>query len=402
MAYGDTPYDEMLKQAWDQFCDSLREAGELVFSDGAPSTPLDRAVGFRHVSRNISRALESTLEHTDPRFPNFRWNMTPTRKYGGDNPDSLYLKATIDGEHTYRIVGNRGSVKFIAVSVLRPETETQRLDAKFEGSAEIGRLLGDRIQTEWDGTFEIILSPDEHPGNWIKTAPEVGQVTIRQFFGDWERERPMTVRIERVGAEGEMPPVQTPEGVAQGLRDAGGFLVNIVDYWMDWLDQYEGVENTYVPRISGFKLGGTPGGESRQCRWRIQPDEVLLIEVVPPRAFWWNFELNNYWMNSVDYRYHLSSLNSEQAVLEEDGSLRIGVAHVDPGIANWLDTGGHIVGRVGNRWVQTEEAPIPSTRLVKLADLDSLLPPNARRITPEQRREQLRRRKIGVDRRFRV
>jgi len=82
--------------------------------------------------------------------------------------------------------------------------------------------------------------------------------------------------------------------------------------------------------------------------------------------------------------------------------VRIAVSHADPSIPNWLDVGGHCVGMVNQRWVESEGFPTPRTALVRLADLPRLLPPNARRITPEVRLEQLRRRKIGVDRRFRV
>lgn len=57
---------------------------------------------------------------------------------------------------------------------------------------------------------------------------------------------------------------------------------------------------------------------------------------------------------------------------------------------------------VNQRWVEAQEHPVPTARLVKVADLPRLLPPNAQRITPEARLEQLRRRKIGVDRRFPV
>jgi hypothetical protein len=78
------------------------------------------------------------------------------------------------------------------------------------------------------------------------------------------------------------------------------------------------------------------------------------------------------------------------------------VSHVDPGIPNWLDVGGHRVGMVNQRWVEAQEHPVPTTRLVKVAELPKLLPANARRISAEERREQLRRRKIGVDRRFPV
>ena len=47
--------------------------------------------------------------------------------------------------------------------------------------------MGKDLITNWDGSFEIIVSPDEHPGNWLRTVPDVSQITIRQFFGDWGR-----------------------------------------------------------------------------------------------------------------------------------------------------------------------------------------------------------------------
>ena len=103
-------------------------------------------------------------------------------------------------------------------------------------------------------------------------------------------------------------------------------------------------------------------------------------------------------MNSADYRYRLSSLNSEQAVLEDDGSVVIVVSHRDPGIPNWLDTGGHTIGLMPQRWVEADKSRTPATTLVHFDDLTG-----ARRAcsaSPRPRREQLRRRKIGVDRRF--
>ncbi len=92
MAYGDSPHDQTLKRAWEEFCDRLKEAGELVFRDPAPSTPLDRAAGFEYLSRQIGRGLDVALEHNDPLHPDLRWNQQPIRKYGGDNPDAVNLR----------------------------------------------------------------------------------------------------------------------------------------------------------------------------------------------------------------------------------------------------------------------------------------------------------------------
>ena len=396
MAYGDTEHDEALRTAWHDFCDRLKEVGELVFADPSPATPLERAVGLQYVARNISTGLDIGIEHADPLFPHLFRMMGPYRKWGGDNPDCIYFWAFIDGRETYRLTGNRGSAHFVAFSANRPT------EAVPEGeSAEVGRLLGGELQTEWDGSFVVTVSPEPQPGNWIRTTPDVDRVWIRQFFGDWNREQPMNVRIERVGAEGA-PPQLTPERLAEGLGTAAEELFSNIAYWRGWQEHYRAQPNRFLESPTARKLGAAPGGLPQHCYFMVQPDEALLIEFTPPDCFYWNFELNTYWMTSIDYRYHLSSINGSQAVLEDDGSVILVVAHDDPGVPNWLATDGHCEGHIGLRWMQADSQPTPATRLVKLADLPSILPRDAPRIDEAERREQLRLRRIGVDRRFRL
>lgn len=396
MAFGDTEHDAMLHEAWNEFCERLKEAGDLVFADPAPATPLERAVGLQYVARNISFGLDIDLEHADPMYPQLFRVMTPTRKSAGDNPDCNYLRAAIDGAQTYRVVGHRGSAHFVAFSAHRP----MELVPPGE-SVEVNRLLGHEIETEWDGSFVVTLSPDPHEGNWIQTVPEVNTLWIRQFFGDWERENPMTVRIERVGAEGPPPP-QTPERLAMGLTNAGKTLVDWTAYWRDWQERYREVPNTFTTSTTARYLGAAPGGTPLHCYWQVQPDEALLIEFTPPDCYYWNFEHNNYWMASIDYRYHLSSINMKQAAIEPDGSVLLVIAHEDPGVPNWLGTNGHCEGHTGLRWMLSDSEPVPETRLVKLADLPSLIPSDARRMTPTERSQQLRQRHNGVEHRFRI
>lgn len=396
MAFGDTEYDEVLRDAWYGFCDRLKEVGDLVFDDPSPATPLERAVGLQYVSRLIPLGLSRHVENDDPLYPHFWRRFNPTMKWGGDNPDATNISARIDGEHTYRVVGHRGSAHFIAFTANRP------IDVVPPGeSVEVSRLLGHEIETEWDGSFVVTASPTSQPGNWLRTVPGVDRLGIRQFFGDWEREDPMTVRIERVGAEG--PPLpQTPEQIATGLANAAEEVMHTTAYWRDWQERYREQANNFIASATAHYLGAAPGGTPLHCYWIVQPDEALIIEFTPPECYYWNFEHNNYWMASIDYRYHLSSINMKQAALEPDGSVRLVIAHEDPGVPNWLGTDGHCEGHTGLRWMLTESEPVPETRLVKLADLPSLLPGDARRMTPEERVEQLRRRRNGVDHRFRV
>ena len=76
-------------------------------------------------------------------------------------------------------------------------------------------------------------------------------------------------------------------------------------------------------------------------------------------------------MESLDYRYHTIHTNKHLAEYEPDGSVRLIVAHEDPGLPNWLDTAGHTSGTMSFRWIRAEEHPEPATRVVKLAELSA-------------------------------
>ncbi len=393
MAYGGTPYDEELKRAWEEFCDKLKGAQSLIFNDTLGATPLDRATGFQYLSRYISKALNEKFEFNDPLYPQLWQLQTPTNKSFGDNPDCTYLVAWLDGAHTYRIVGNRGTVSWVSFLVNGAEFTVTN-----------SSISNSQLKTEWDGSFQITLSAQQSAGNWLKLGPGPNFLFTRQFFGEWDTEEPMWMRVERVGAH-EPPPPLTPERLIRGLKESGDWFISDSKRWVEWVEHYSGKPNQFVTGMPAWAGDGQTQSLGRQlqfCYWKIQPDEALIFEVKPPRCAYWNFELANRWFNSTDYRYRFSSLNGKQAVYEDDGSVRIAVSHVDPGIPNWLDVGGHCVGMVNQRWVEAQEHPTPTARLVKIADLPRILPPSARRITAEERREQLRRRKIGVDRRFPV
>jgi hypothetical protein len=61
-------------------------------------------------------------------------------------------------------------------------------------------------------------------------------------------------------------------------------------------------------------------------------------------------------------------VNKGTAVESPDGSVRVVIAHEDPGCDNWLDPCGHVEGTMCWRWVRAETQPQPSCRLLKLAD----------------------------------
>lgn len=392
--YGDNANDEQLKASWDSFCDELKAAGELVFRDTTPTEDIDRAKGFRLLARNIALGLQFHLENSDPRYPELLHYFDPQRKQGGDNSDALYVGAPVDGEHTYHIVGQRGSARYFAITVLEDG------DTPW-GGAVVGQLIDHEIVVEEDGSFEIVLSPDKHPGNWIRTTPGSWRVTVRQFFADWENEQPMVARIDRLGEPVHAPDF-TPEQLESGLRDAAAWVRDSTRYWADMLDKWQAQPNHFLSyrQLDDNAIDATPGGEPLICYWQVPEDEVLLVRVTPPAADYWSVEFGNYWWETMDYRYRLCSTNCHHAQLEEDGELVLVVCHDDPGLPNWLDPSGHQEGYITVRWIGAADYPEPRCEQVSRDALFEHLPDTVKTITPEQRRRQLAARRRGVIRRF--
>ena len=376
--------DEMLWNAWSRFCDELKEAGQLIFQHDGPANVQNRAAGFEYLARYLPKALDHTF-NSDPMYPQLFRLQTPTSKSFGDNPDCTYLVSFLDGAETYRIVGNRGSVKWVSFLI------------------EPGVINNSDLITNWDGSFEIVLSAQEHPGNWIPLKPRLNRLLVREFFGSWHGEEPMRLSIERVGQKGPPPP-PTPEDVSRRLIDTVKWLRDDSTRWSRFVSYYRQWPNEFLQQMPDFLA--TDGYQGRLqrlfsfCHWQVEHDEALVITVKPPRCLWWNFEMNNEWMNTVDFRYRLSTLNSEQAVLNDDGTLVIVLSHADPGIPNWLDGGGYTSGEINQRWLESDGNPVPQARRVKFADLAQALPAGTPRIDERGRREQIRLRKAGTDRRF--
>jgi len=381
---------------WARFCDDLKAAGDLLLRETTPPGEVTQASGLRLLARNISLALQFEVENKDPEHPELLHYFDPLRKQGGDNTDALYVGAPVNGRDTYRITGKKGSAAYFAVTVL----ET---GSTLWGGAVVGTLFGRDLQLDAEGRFELILSPDAHPGNWIRTTPDTYRVTFRQFFADWENEAPMEAEIECLTAGTDPPPALELEGLADGLEAAAHWVRFSTHYWAQWLDAWQARPHEFIAfgEIESASIDATPGGTPLISYWKVAPGEALVIRVQPPDCDYWNCEFGSYWWETMDYRWRLSSTNAHHAALEPDGSLTVVISHADPGLANWLDPSGHEEGYVTFRWMGAASDPRPTCQRVPLAELAAHVPRDTPRVTPEERAEQIRARRRGVRRRFR-
>ncbi len=347
-------------RAWADFCDTLKASGEIVLRETSPDDVLDRAEGFRYLSRVARMALGQFVEMPDPFAPVLRRTADPTMKLGCDNPDSYYLMATLSGEHEYKIRGRRGTVPHLSLSTY--------YGGYAGGRAGCGGTLGlGELDIAPNGSFEIIVSTREKAGNWLPMDPETNQMIIRQTHHDRANETVFSFEIERVGAEDPTAPLDA-RLFHDSLIASGQYVRTCANLFADWTEAYAETPNELVVRdVSGAQ--GDPALFYYQGYWSLAKDEALVIRAKPPACDYWNFQLNNYWIESLDYRFHKIDLNHTQTHYEPDGSFRIIVSHSDPDLPNWLETAGHRHGTMGLRWVNAKEHPRPSCEVVPLSSL---------------------------------
>lgn len=382
-----------LQAAWIDFCDRLKRAGDLMLAEGVPAGALDRAAGYRLLARNIALALRLYYENCDPLNPELTRYFDPICKQSGDNQDALYLFAPINGTDRYRLSGRLGSASSISFSV------------KDDGPTPWGGritavLLGEDVVVEPDGSFELVVGPTPQESNWLRTSPNNFRLLIRQFFGDWETERPMQVRIDRISdatASAEL----TPRALADGLQRSAQWIQYSTAHFHDLMQRWQASPNQFITFDQIFgRVGSTPGGASATCYWELRPDEALVIRAYPPSDYYWSMEFGNYWWETMDYRYRLSGTNSHYAQLEADGELIVVISHDDPGVPNWLDPSGFSAGYITCRWMGDSHPAMPSCHPIKRCDLFDVLPPAVRRIDCEGRRAQIAARRRGACQRF--
>lgn len=380
-----------IEAAWAAFCDRVKAAGVDTLRRGAPTFEVDRAEGLRYLAQQLASSVEIVLDAADPAQPLVTLIQHKLKKWGLDSADAKYAVARVDPHGTYRLAGTLGTAHHMAIQLMRQHPE-------FEAFASLN--AGD-LRADAEGRFEVIVSA-ERPSDaavWLPLAPGATDLLIREYYNDWDRESPGRYRIERLDQVEPARPLTTARATEM-LASVADVFATRAPMWLGRSEMTRAfATNSLTPPMvvegQGIIDNAYGGG------WfRLAPDEALLIEVDPPEAHLWSFQLGNFWWESIDYLHHASSLNGHEAEIGPDGRCRIVIALEDPGVANWLDPAGHREGMILYRYQLARTAPEPEVRHVKAAELPALLPPETRRVAPDERRERLRRRRGHIARRW--
>lgn len=351
---------------WSEFCDELKKAGEQILRSEAPDDAFTRAEGWRYLTRLTRIALDMFVECNDPDFPTFYRPSHETAKIGADNPDNYYERAQINGNYDYRIRGTRGTVAYLGFVTLAGGYGE---DGRNVSTGALDTATG--LSVEADGSIEVILSKEPQPGNWLPINEHSNTVLVRQTFLDREKESIAELSIERIDA-GARPKPLDAETLRDNFRAATAFVNGTARLFADWSQSYLDKPNELPPSDQALcqSVGGDPNIFYYHSYFELAEDEALVVEVDDiPECENWNLQVDNYWMESLDYRYHKIHVNKHTAQYRDDGSVQIVIADVDPGVPNWLETASHRKGTLCFRWIGAENIVHPKARVRKLKDI---------------------------------
>ena len=357
-------------EAWEEFCDALKERGRDLLRPGAPQTPVDLAEGHRYLAQMVRSAFELIMEGGDPQHPWLFTSLHETLKSGWDNPDNIHTNARLSGDYQYRVYGTRGDAYIMSIAIYGTS-----FGSSSAGSTETFVDFDD-LEIEPDGRFELFLSATPQPKNWIRLTPATKTLMIRQTFTDRKHQAPARLAIERIDEPREPRPPLRPEFVVGALRRSAAYLQGTNRIFFDWSDLWKTRPNTFweTDEEAAAAQNGVPGQFYASGYWIQAEDEAIVIDFEPPECRYWAIALGNYWGQSFDYRDRTVDVNMARAVRRSDGSVRVIQCAKDPAIpgTNWLDTAGHGEGVWTLRYLDADRTPIPEPRVVKIDQLAEL------------------------------
>lgn len=353
------------QDAYDHLLATLREVGERFAGDEwGLAEPADVAGALRVVVHHLGTGIETQFED-DPGHPAFRAIVTPWRKALGDNADARYHDAAVHPAGTYRVRGRTGGAVYVSFTV----------EAGAEGGAfptgTVGVLNDTGFDVDDDGRFELTVGGPPQDRNWLPLAPDASRLTVRHYWEDADTPyRPpaadLGLAIDLV--DGSLddrvpspPAAPTDASVAASIRRVATYVrARTVDLIPK---PGEGEPPAFVSREPHVFPPPVPPGDHAlaaadaaysMAPYLLGPDEALVLRARWPRCRCANVSLWNRQMQTFDYLRGPVSLNRAQAEADGDGTVRIVLAHDDPGVANWLSTEGQPFGLVFWRFLLPE------------------------------------------------
>jgi hypothetical protein len=315
----------------------------------------------------------------------------PGSRWGIDNPDTVYRVVPISGEERYVLRGRVGAHR------MTENYFTLWNDAM--GTVDV--CDGRRMHVEADGSYEITVDADEAGGrpNHLRSTPEAHELYIRDVLLDWGCDDPNTIEVERLGGP--------PQTAALTLDEQADATAAMMAHFADFTGKLS--HGMYKTPPNHFSLAWTAdhtGAMRSQVyvagRYELAPDEAFVVDVSDGGAEYFTVPLSNIWGTTLDVLDRTGSLNKAQSRPNDDGTYTFVIAGQDPGVHNWIDTGGLPEGILTLRMAEFPEGgarpDLAATGWV--VPLDRICELGLPMVTRSERAAQLAERRAGYLRRL--
>ncbi len=367
------------RTAFAELLETIKEIDETYLSAANRIiAPDDVAEGERYLLHLLSAATEFYLEG-NPDDPRPLRIVSPVRKMLGDNPDAVYYRISIAPDRDYVLRGHLSGEDYLSFTVHGSQPGSGGL------TTLTGALNNKDLIVADDGSYEIIISPNLHSGNWLKSGENAAAIVTRHYF---ERDAPaaldaglhIPLEVELVDALAKAPSRPNDQSIAHAFREiAADLRFNTLGTlvfdpassppWFSNIPNTIGKPVVWSPERDGGNVGNSDAAYGAGF-FVLMPDEALIVEGRMPECDFANVMLWNRYLQTFDYANRQTSLNRKQMTINEDGTFTIAVAHQDPGQDNWLDTEGRTSGIIYWRFLlPAEEIEQIQTRVVKFNEL---------------------------------
>ncbi|MEH6569152.1 MAG: DUF1214 domain-containing protein [Halioglobus sp.] len=338
----------------------------------------DIAGSHRALMHILEAGLVGNFEQ-DPRKPNFRRIVTPSRKLTGDNSDAIYFDAPVHPDYSYVIHGQLNGAAYFSLTI-EEGAENGGIATRTAG------VINDAdMDFDESGGFTVYLGGTAKERNWLPMSPGASRVTTRHYWelqhcaaGDPTLEPRLVIECLSDPAV-PAPAVPAPAddtSIAAGIRRVSNFVRSRTLEMPPMANSEPPPFVALTPNeFPAPQLPGDYGLSAADAHYSMAPffinaDEALVISGRWPSCRFANVCLWNRFQQTYDYSNRRSSLNRAQTELESDGSFKIILANSDPGKPNWIDTEGNLFGMVFWRFFLVEgEVETPVAEVMKLSDL---------------------------------
>ncbi len=314
-----------------------------------------------------SLAVEANVDKGNPAMPMFTDWENPPRKFGGDNPYTIYIQAPIATQFSYKITGDRGSFVYLGVQ-LYGLANGYNIPTNNIGLKD--------ILFNKDGTFEVYVStmrPAEAK-NWVQISDGDHALIVRQYFDKRENNIPANLKIERTDTNPDkgfsyleriqkLNPMLTE--MIMGVIEVNNLLRESA------FNQYSAKDaDVRAPKYGGA-LYPTKDNRYEGCWVSLKKGEAMRIHGrLPKNTLYASYVFYDRWYNTPDYRNGVNCFRTmNEIALNPDGTFDLYISPEKIDHPNWLNTGGLYEGSYSTRYMQSSETEFPTVEIINISDI---------------------------------